>query len=141
MGNYKSRRPGLLQGWQMDCALMMFQGYKNDEIIEEVLLKGKQKMSDLTQAQKCVYRRRMRNLIKNPTFLDYYKSIITEWSVHNVGPALNKLADQMRSDEPWLVNKAANDVLNRGMATFQAEDSNKVKVEIVNMPDLGSPDD
>lgn len=141
MGNYRSRRPGMLQGWQMDCALMMFQGYTDDEIIEKVLLKGRQKMPELTQNQRNAYRKRMRNLRRDPVFVEYYKSIITEWSIHNVGPALNKLADQMRnSSEPWLVNKAINDILNRGMATFQSEDANKVKVEIVGMPDLGTPD-
>lgn len=141
MGNYRSRRAGVLQGWQMDAALMMFQGYTDDEIIEKVLEKGKRKIADMTYNERSARRMRLHNLRKNDDFLNYYKSLITEWSVHNVGPALNKLAEQMKgAKEPWLVNKAANDILNRGLSAFETEEANKIKVEIVGLPELGSPD-
>ena len=141
MGNYRSRRAGVLQGWQMDAALMMFQGYTDDEIVEKVLEKGQRKIADMTYRERASRRMRLHNLRKNDDFLNYYKSLITEWSVHNVGPALNKLAEQMKSaKEPWLVNKAANDILNRGLSAFETEEANKIKVEIVGLPELGSPD-
>ena len=129
MGNYRSRRAGVLQGWQMDAALMMFQGYTDDEIIEKVLEKGKRKIADMTYNERSARRMRLHNLRKNDDFLNYYKSLITEWSVHNVG-----------AKEPWLVNKAANDILNRGLSAFETEEANKIKVEIVGLPELGSPD-
>lgn len=141
MGFYNSRRPGMLQGWQMDAALMMFQGYTDDQIIEKVLLPRGTAFDDLTPNQKHGKRDRLRRLRKDPIFRDYYKSLITEWSVHNVGPALNKLSEQMMTaKEPWLVNKAINDILNRALPAFESEDANTIKVEIVGMPELGSPE-
>ena len=141
MGCYRSRRPGMLQGWQMDAALMMFQGYTDDQIIEKVLLPRGTTLKDLTPNQKHGKRDRLRRLRKDPVFRDYYKSLITEWSVHNVGPALNKLSEQMMTaKEPWLVNKAINDILNRALPAFESEDANTIKVEIVGMPELGSPE-
>lgn len=131
----------MLQGWQMDAALMMFQGYTDDQIIEKVLLPRGTTMKDLTNNQKQGKRDRLRRLRKDPIFREYYKSLITEWSVHNVGPALNKLSEQMMTaKEPWLVNKAINDILNRALPAFESEDANTVKVEIVGMPELGSPE-
>ena len=141
MGFYRSRRPGMLQGWQMDAALMMFQGYTDDQIIEKILLPRGSTMSELTRSQKAYKRDRLRRLRKDPIFREYYKSLITEWSVHNVGPALNKLSEQMMTaKEPWLVNKAINDILNRALPAFESEDANTIKVEIVGMPELGSPE-
>lgn len=141
MGCYRSRRPGMLQGWQMDAALMMFQGYTDDQIIEKILLPRGSTMHELTRSQKAYKRDRLRRLRKDPIFREYYKSLITEWSVHNVGPALNKLSEQMMTaKEPWLVNKAINDILNRALPAFESEDANTIKVEIVGMPELGSPE-
>jgi len=144
MGNYRSRRPGFLQAWQIAVAEYTFQGISDEEIIERLWnwsamkktipdeAKQKRKHSDL--------KRKLTNCKKDPKFVEYYKSILTEWSVHNVGKALNKLSEQIDSKEPWLANKAANDVLARGMKLFDGEDANTMTVRIEGMPELGTPE-
>lgn len=142
MGNYRSRRPGFIQGWQIDVAQYTFQGLTDDEIIEKVFHWSQEKLTlepEKAKSRLATYRQRMRNLRKDPKFIEYYKSIITEWTVHNVGRALNRIAAQVDDPEGYLANKAANDVLNRGMKLFEDEDANKLTIRVEGMPELGAP--
>lgn len=134
MGNYRSRRPGFLQGWQITVADLMFRGYTDEQIIKEV---WPEKTED-----KQIYaaKARLRNLRKDEKFQEYYRSIITEWSVHNVGKALTKLAAQIDDSNGWLANKAANDVLTQSKS-FTGNDENTVLVKVEGMPEIGTPDE
>lgn len=134
MGNYRARRPGFLQGWQIDVADLMFQGKTDEEIIMKIWPK-----TEPNQMQNKRYR--LRNLRRDEKFQEYYRSIITEWSVHNVGKALHKLSDQIDSEKPWVANKAANDVLLHSKALMTGADDNTVVVKIEGMPEMGSPED
>lgn len=136
MGNYRSRRPGFLQGWQMNVADYMFRGFTDEEIVKE-LWPDKLETDNKLRAAK----ERLRNLRKNEKFQEYYRSIITEWSVHNVGKALNKLSEQIDSNQPWLANKAANDVILQSKALISGTDDNTVRVQIEGMPEIGSPEE
>lgn len=142
MGNYKARRPGFIEGWKQDAALYMFQGLTDEEIVHKIwprdfdlTLEEKRRKLNLRRDKQ-----RLQNLRKDEKFLAYYRSIVTEWSVHYTGPALNKLAEQMNDPSGWLANKAANDVLQRAMPVVMGNEANTVTVKIEGMPELGSPD-
>ena len=135
MGNYRSRRPGFLQGWQINVAEMMFRGMTDDEIAKAQFNTGDDER--LLKNAKA----RLRNLRKNEHFQEYYRSLITEWSVHNVGRALNKLSEQIDATQPWLANKAANDVITQSKLFIAGADDNTVVVKVEGMPELGTPDD
>lgn len=144
MGNYKARRPGFLEGWKIDAANWMFQGFTDNQIAEK--LDG-ERIAAATEYKKKAglykaWKDKLQRLRKDPKFQEYYRSIVTEWRVHNYGPALNVLTGQMKSDEPWLANKAANDVLNRiGNDPFSDNlEAGSVTIKFEGMPELGSPE-
>ena len=136
MGNYRARRDGYLQGWMIDAANYLFQGKDDEEIVR--LLWFQYKNPDKKQLSAA--KQRLRRAYGNPKFEEYYKSIVTEWSRHNVGKALLKLGEQIDSDQPWLANKAANDVLTQAKKMALGEDENTVTVKIETGIELGTPD-
>ena len=135
MGNYRSHRPGFLQGWQLNAADMMFRGYTDEEMVKE-LWPQKETPNQIRAAKQ-----RLRNLRANEKFQEYYRTLIAEWSVHHVGRALSKLSEQIDSNQPWLANKAANDVLLQSKALTTGIDDGTVVVRVEGMPELGTPDD
>lgn len=142
MGNYKCRRPGYLQAWQMAAADMIFRGASTADIIEQLWSTELAKAKDEKDRKRITgnLSNRLNTLKRNPKFLEYYKSLVTEWSVHSVGRALTKLSKQIDSDQEWLANKAANDVLTRGIKLVGFEDENTITVKVEGMPELGTPD-
>ena len=135
MGNYRSRREGFLQAWQINVADMMFRGMTDEEIINSVW------PEKVTDNQIRAAKQRLRNLRNNEKFQEYYRSILTEWSVHNVGKALNKLSQQIDSEKEWLANKAANDVIQQSKALITGADDNSVVIKVEGMPELGVPEE
>ena len=134
MGNYAVRNNNLLQAWQMQAATLMFQGWSDEEIAREIFRTGDDKKK--IQNGKS----RLQQLRRKPAFLDYYRSIITEWSVHNVGRALMRLSTQIDDSSPWLANKAANDILTQSKRMITGNEENTVTVKIEGMPELGEPE-
>jgi len=136
MGNYTVRQSGLLTSWQMTAAQMMFQGKSDEEISRFIFNTGDDDLKIKRGKNK------LQRLRKTENFQEYYKSLITEWSVHNVGRALTKLSQQIdRDDQPWLANKAANDVLNQYKQMVAKVDDNTVVIRMEGAPALGTPDD
>lgn len=135
MGNYRSRRPGFLQGWQLNAADMMFRGCTDEEMVRAIW------PEKTTDKQINAAKQRLRNLRRGEKFQEYYRSLVTEWSVHHVGRAYNKLAEQIDSNQPWLANKAANDVLTHSKQMLTGMDDGTVVVKVEGMPELGTPDD
>lgn len=134
MGNYAVRNNGLLQAWQMRAAVLMFQGWSDEDIAREIFRTG----DDPKKIQNG--KSRLAQLRRKPAFLEYYRSIITEWSVHNVGRALMRLATQIDDNSPWLANKAANDILTQSKRMITGNEENTVTVKIEGMPELGEPE-
>lgn len=136
MGNYKSRRPGFLQGWQINAAELMFRGFTDEQIVKEIW--------DVADDDKKGMRNgkgRLRTLRANEKFQEYYRSLVTEWSVHHAGKALITIANQMDSNQPWLANKAANDVLTYSKTVINGADDNTVLIKFEGMPEIGTPDE
>ena len=68
--------------------------------------------------------------------------MIKEWTVHNVGRALNKLSEQVGHEAPWLANKAANDILQRAPKSLLTDESeSSVVVRVEGMPVMGVPEE
>ena len=125
----------MLQGWQITAAEMMFQGHTNEEIIDAIWPKAQ------TKSQRVAKGKVLKRLVNDETFQEYYRSIITEWNVHSVGPALRKLRSQLDSDKEWLANKAANDIINQSKQIITGADDNTMVVKIEGMPELGEPEE
>lgn len=136
MGNYRARRPGFLKGWQIQAAEYMFEGMQDKEIAG---LLFKTDVNDPVALKRA--RQKLSSLRKNEKFQEYYKSIITEWSVHNVGKALSKLSEQIDSDKPWIANKAANDVLLHSKDLVKNAEDNTVVLRMECGVELGTPDE
>ena len=134
MGNYKSRRPGYLQGWQIDVAQYIFSGLTDEQIAKKVWHVEDGDEKGMRNAKD-----RLRNLRKTEKFMEYYKSLITEWTVHHTGRALNRIAAQVDDPNPWMANKAANDVLVQAKTLISGVDDNTVLVKVEGMPVMGSP--
>lgn len=134
MGTYKCRQEGFLKAWQINVAELMFRGKNQEQIISEVFPEA------VTEGQRAGKRKQLRRLRDNEKFQAYYKSLVTEWSVHNVGKALSKLSEQIDSDKPWIANKAANDVLIHSKQFMNDGDDKAVVVKFEGGVNLGTPD-
>lgn len=135
MGNYRARRPGFLQGWQIDAGDLMFQGFTDEQIVREIWPQ-KTEPNQIRAAKQ-----RLRNLRANEKFQEFYRTLISEWSIHHVGKAYNKLVEQIDSNQPWLANKAANDVIQHSRQMVSGADDGTVVVKVEGMPELGVPDE
>ena len=136
MANYAVRKGNLLDGWQIDVAMYVFRGWSNEQIAIEVLDANPDDKEDLKKKTN-----KVRKLTQTKNFNDFYKSMINEWMIHNAGKALCKLSEQVDHDQPWLANKAANDILSKiPKSMLTDEDESTVKIVIVGAPDLGTPD-
>ena len=118
----------------------MFRGFTEEEIVREIwgdfdknTDEGKKKLRN----NKC----RLRNLRNDEKFQEFYRSLVTEWRVHHAGKALETIAKQMDSNQPWLANKAANDVLTYSKELITGADDNTVLIKFEGMPELGVPED
>lgn len=136
MGKYTSRKAGYLTGWQMDAALYVFQGLSDKDIAKRIWNIPEEDERALKNAVA-----RLRAARKKPEFMEYYRSLITEWTVHHTGKALEKIASQIGDQNGWLANKAANDVLTQSKLLLTGADDNTVLVKVEGMPVLGTPDD
>ena len=136
MGNYAARR-NKLTGWQIDVAWKVFQGFDNKQIAIEILNADPNDPKDLKRKMD-----RIRSLLTTKQFNDYYQTMIKEWTVRNAGKALNRLSEQLdNTNQPWLQNKAANDILQRvPKSMFAEEEENTVRIVIEGAPELGTPD-
>lgn len=113
----------------------MFRGYTDEEMVKE-LWPQKTEPNQIQAAKK-----RLRNLRRDEKFQEYYRTLVQEWSIHHVGKALKKLSDQIDSNQPWLANKAANDVLTQSKLMLTGADDGTVVVKVEGMPELGTPDE
>jgi len=72
-----------------------------------------------------------------PIWKDEVKSILYGCTAE----AVQVIKGQLRSDQGWLQNKAANDLLNYGKGQIYGDEERTVHVQIEGLPDIGSPDE
>ena len=77
-----------------------------------------------------------------PCYESTWKDEVRRVMFAYTGEAVKVIRDQMRgNDQPWLQNKAANDLLNYGKSQIYGDEERTVHVQVSGMPDIGSPDD
>lgn len=78
---------------------------------------------------------------KHPDYEKTWKEEVKDILYGCTAEAVQVIKGQLvRSDLPWLQNKAANDLLNYGKQQIYGDEDKTVTVQVVGMPELGSPD-
>lgn len=88
----------------------------------------------------------MHKLMDRPEFQECFRAIVRQETQGLYAQSLQQLGKQIKMDaanvkEGWLVNKAANDIINRYHDTVMGTNSNEVVVRVEGMPTLGTPED
>ena len=78
---------------------------------------------------------------KHPDFEATWKDEVKQILYGCTAEAVQVIKGQLRSDQGWLQNKAANDLLNYGKGQIYGDEERTVHVQIDGLPDIGSPDD
>ena len=79
---------------------------------------------------------------KLPEFESIWKDEVKNILYGCTSEAVQVIKGQLKQkDQPWLQNKAANDLLNYGKSQIYGDEERTVHVQIAGMPDIGSPDD
>ena len=78
---------------------------------------------------------------KLPEFESIWKDEVKQILYGCTAEAVQVIKGQLRSDQGWLQNKAANDLLNYGKGQIYGDEERTVHVQIEGLPDIGSPDD
>jgi hypothetical protein len=117
---------------------MSAQGCTRKEILEKVF------GIDLETAEENVIHAadsKMSRWRKHPDFEATWKDEVKQILYGCTAEAVQVIKGQLRSDQGWLQNKAANDLLNYGKAQIYGDEERTVHVQIEGLPDIGSPDD
>ena len=76
-----------------------------------------------------------------PEFEGIWKDEVNKVLYACTSEAVQVIKGQLRSDQGWLQNKAANDLLNYGKQQIYGDEERTVHVQIEGMPDIGSPEE
>ena len=114
------------------------QGEGRQEILRKVFGLDPETASEkeLHAADSTMYRWR-----RKPWYDDIWKDEVRKISIAMSSEALKKIKAQIRDDNGWLANKAANDSLTFAKPLIWGEDEKAVNIRIEGMPEIGSPDD
>ena len=78
---------------------------------------------------------------QHPQYDDLFEDEIRKILREAGSEAVKVLVSQMQlTDQPWLQNKAANDVMNHRKQAIYGEDEKQITVKVEGMPELGIPD-
>ena len=77
---------------------------------------------------------------KLPEYGKIWNEELTKQDYEAIGLARKRLLEQLNSNNEWLVNKAANDLIAQGNKRIYGADESTVHVQVSGMPDIGSPD-
>ena len=85
---------------------------------------------------------RMSRWRSHPEFEPIWKDEVRKILYGCTSEAIQTIRGQMRvKDQPWLQNKAANDLLNYGKGQIYGDEERSINVKIEGLPDIGSPDE
>lgn len=76
---------------------------------------------------------------QHPGWVECYRAIVNEQVFPAYGRAVNKIAEQINNENPWVAQGAAREVLNRFSAAVMGDENKEVVVRIEGMPELGAP--
>ena len=109
------------------------EGYSTEEITQELWGEGKDGPHYGTYTQKLSRWR------KNPDYNAMWMEYMGKLGRKLMSEGIRKLRSQVRSGEPWLENKAANDVVNFAKGRVFGDDEKTITVKFEGMPELGTP--
>ena len=136
MGYYKCRRPGYMSARQILICEAVFQGKSNDWIYKNIFFvkdgddRARKNASSQLSAAK-----------RNPKFIEYYNSMVTEFRVHNYGKAMHKLSELVDDPNPWVAIQASNSMLNHTEKAVVGEEEKTITIKVEGMPALGTPEE
>ena len=78
---------------------------------------------------------------KMPLYREVWEDEVRQIVQLSLGRAVSVIRNQMNSDNEWIANKAANDVLALANRVIWAEEDKALTVRIEGMPEIGSPAD
>lgn len=123
---------------QLKFIEMYAKGFSRTEIFQEAF------GVDLNTAPKQEVQRidtMMCRIRKRPEFMEIWRDEVLNVVIAASGKAIKKLTYQLDDEkQPWLVNKAANDIINLSRGLIFGDEDKTVTVKISGMPELGSPD-
>ena len=122
-------------------ARMMAEGCDEKDIM--VRFFGDQIMDEFGEIDKKKqdkYLRRVERWLASDRYKWIYKECLMRWAMPANMKAQNLLESQLESDQPWLANKAANDIIAIYNRETKGSDDGAVTIRIEGMPELGTPD-
>ena len=132
----KHKQP--LTGEQEKFVRMSAQGRSRPEILKEVfgidMETAPENVIHAADAKMCRWR-------KHPDFESTWKDEVKQILYGCTAEAVQVIKGQLRSDQGWLQNKAANDLLNYGKSQIYGDEERTVHVQIDGLPDIGSPEE
>lgn len=93
--------------------------------------------------EKATYTRGLRELrrwMKLPAFQELYRARVMSVAMPMYGKAMQTIKTQMDSDNAWIAQGAAREVLTRFGDVVMGTDSKETVIRIEGMPTIGTPD-
>ena len=90
--------------------------------------------------QKRKNKRTLNKWKREPWFQEQYDMHLKNWYYSVYGKAIHCVSEQLEDKNPWIVNKAANDMLNHAGKVLYGGEKSELVVKIEgSLPDLGMP--
>ena len=93
--------------------------------------------------EKAAYTRGLRELrrwMRLPAFQELYRARVMSVALPMYGKALQTIQTQMDSENAWIAQGAAREVLTRFGDVVMGADSKEVTIRVEGMPTIGTPD-
>ena len=121
---------------QAKAAIMMANDKTNEEIYEEIFgVTALSSYGDKQRAAKTLNRWKKLN-----GFQECFRAEVRNMGMPIISKAIQRLVRQLDSENEWIVNKAANDLISKYMPHVMGEDSNEVVIRVEGMPEIGIPE-
>ena len=132
------KKPAPFNAKQILFVRMVVNGHKRKEILKEVFgLDVDTADQKAINAADGAMKRWRHHPDYDPTWKDEMRKALREITPD----AINVFKEQLKAaKEPWLQNKAANDIMTHGKPLIYGDEDKAVRVQIEGLPDLGTPD-
>ena len=122
---------------QYQACRMLAEGKDYEDVLNCVFRVWK----DSEPAERKKAEKTLRDWVRKEGFQACFRGIVKENALPKYSKAANKLYEQIDSDNAWIANKAANDVLTRFGPYVMGAEEQQITVRVEGLPELGVPDD
>jgi len=95
---------------------------------------------DYVEDEREAAERAVKKMMNSPEYTALFGEVIRADLTKMFAKAIHKLGDQIDNPNPWVANKAANDVATRYDKATAKDDGNTITVKVEGMPEIGVPD-